>query len=289
MAKCEDRIEEAISDMELGGRTTASGAPPPSSQNDRPYATAGAAVFSPTSAVTIIQKMIAEAVGVYFIIFAGCGSVVVNKLYDGKVTFPGTCLTWGLIVMVMIYTLGHVSGGHFNCAVTLTNAVFRRFSWKLVPLYIIAQLAGSILGSGTLALMFEVTPEAYFGTLPAGSNWQSFAIEIVISFLLMFVISGTSTDDRATTTVGPLGGVVTGMTIALNVFVAGPVSGASMNPARSIGPAVVKRTYRGLWVYIFGPVIGTIAGAFVYNVLKVTQNPIDNSSKSRSFFKQLST
>ncbi|CAH9086887.1 unnamed protein product [Cuscuta epithymum] len=146
MAKCEDRIEEAISDMELGGRTTGSGAPPPSSQNDRPYATAGAAVFSPTSAVTIIQK---------------------------------------------------------------------------VPLYIIAQLAGSILGSGTLALMFEVTPEAYFGTLPAGSNWQSFAIEIVISFLLMFVISGTSTDDRATTTVGPLGGVVTGMTIALNVFVAG--------------------------------------------------------------------
>ncbi|XP_019235265.1 PREDICTED: probable aquaporin NIP-type [Nicotiana attenuata] len=152
---------------------------------------------SSPSVVAVAQKLIAEAIGTYFIIFAGCGSVAVNKLYDGSITFPGICVTWGLIVMVMIYSLGHVSGGHFNPAITITFTIFRRYSWKRAPFYIIAQLTGSILASGTLALLLDVTSTSYFGTIPVGSNGQSLAMEIIISFLLMFVVCGVSTDDRA--------------------------------------------------------------------------------------------
>ncbi|KAJ8544835.1 hypothetical protein K7X08_017418 [Anisodus acutangulus] len=121
---------------------------------------------SSPSVVAVAQKLIAEAIGTYFIIFAGCGSVAVDKLYDESITFPGICVTWGLTVMVMIYSVGHVSGAHFNPAVTLTFTIFRRFSWKLAPLYIIAQITGSILASGTLALLLDVNSKSYFGTVP---------------------------------------------------------------------------------------------------------------------------
>uniref|UniRef100_A0A7C9EK20 Uncharacterized protein n=1 Tax=Opuntia streptacantha TaxID=393608 RepID=A0A7C9EK20_OPUST len=205
---------------------------------------------SSPSVVTLTQKLVAEVIGTYFVIFAGCGSVVVNKLYGEVVTFPGISVTWGLIVMVMIYTVGHISGAHFNPAVTLTFAIFGRFPFKQVPFYMMAQLWGSLLASGTLALMFDVTPKAFFGTVPVGSDVQSFAIEIVISFLLMFVVCGVGTDNRAS---GEFAGVAVGMTIMLNVFVAGPISGASMNPARTLGPAIVKNNYRGIWVYFLGP------------------------------------
>ncbi|GFQ08160.1 probable aquaporin nip-type, partial [Phtheirospermum japonicum] len=141
--------------------------------------------------------VVAELIGTYFVIFAGCGSVSVNKIYGGTITFPGICASWGLIVMVMVYTLGHVSGAHFNPAVTITFAIFGWFPWKQLPVYIIAQLMGSILASCTLVLLFNVKKEDYFGTLPVGSNGQSLAIEIIISFLLMFVISGIATDSRA--------------------------------------------------------------------------------------------
>ncbi|KAL7101648.1 hypothetical protein ACP275_08G067200 [Erythranthe tilingii] len=270
--------EEEISRIESGGVTNSN-----SNSNSQSNAKQGFC-FSPI-VVTTAQKVVAEIIGTYFVIFAGCGSVVVNKLYGETVTFPGICVTWGLIVMVMIYTVGHVSGAHFNPAVTITSAVFRRFPWKEVPLYIIAQLMGSILASGTLSLMFDVTEKAYFGTLPVGSNGQSLAIEIIISFLLMFVVSGFGTDSRA---IGELGGIAVGMTIMLNVFVAGPISGASMNPARSIGPAIVKHEYRGLWVYVVGPIIGTISGAFAYNLIRFTNKPISELTKNGSFLRNKS-
>lgn len=146
-------------------------------------------------------QLIAEVIGTFFVIFAGCGSVVVNNIYE-KVTFPGVCVTWGLIVMVMVYSVGHISGAHFNPAVTITFAVFRRFPYREVPAYIVAQLIGSIMASGALVLMFDVTPKAYFGTVPVGSDGQSFVLEIFISFLLMFVISGVSTDSRAVINIG---------------------------------------------------------------------------------------
>ncbi|KAK6151050.1 hypothetical protein DH2020_015982 [Rehmannia glutinosa] len=264
--------EEEMSRMESGVTTTTSSA----------SAKPNEGFCSSSTVVTTAQKLVAELIGTYFVIFAGCGSVAVNKIYDGTVTFPGICVTWGLIVMVMVYTVGHVSGAHFNPAVTIAFAIFRRFPWKQLPLYIIAQLLGSILASCTLALMFDVTKEAYFGTMPVGSNGQSLAMEIIISFLLMFVISGVATDSRA---IGELAGLAVGMTIMLNVFVAGPISGASMNPARSIGPAIVKHEYRGLWVYILGPTIGTIAGGFTYNLIRFSNKPISELAKSGSFLK----
>ncbi|KAK7300703.1 hypothetical protein RJT34_11551 [Clitoria ternatea] len=219
---------------------------------------------------TLAQKVVAELIGTYFVVFAGCGAVAVNKIY-GRVTFPGVCVTWGLIVMVMIYSLRHVSGAHFNPAVTITLAIFRRFSFKEVPLYILAQLLGSTVASGTLALLLDVTPEAYFGTVPGGSNGQSLVAEIIITFLLMFVISAVTTDERA---VDNLAGIAVGMTIMLNVLIAGPISGASMNPARSVGPAIIEHVYCGLWVYIVGPIVGSIAAAFLYNFLRSSNMPL---------------
>ncbi|XP_021865690.1 probable aquaporin NIP-type [Spinacia oleracea] len=237
--------------------------------------------------VCIAQKLMAEAMGTYFIIFAGCGSVVVNNLYDDIVTFPGICVTWGLIVMVMVYSLGHISGAHFNPAVTLTFSIFRHFPYKEVPLYMIAQIFGSLLASGTLCVMFDVTPKAFFGTVPSGSNAQSFAMEIIISFLLMFVISGVATDSRA---IGEMAGIAVGMTIVLNVFVAGPISGASMNPARSLGPAVMTQNFKGLWVYLIGPPIGTIAGGFAYNLIRFTDKPLKEIAiKSSTFLRNPSS
>ncbi|CAN8232892.1 unnamed protein product [Cochlearia groenlandica] len=237
------------------------------------------------SIVCLTQKLIAEMIGTYFIIFSGCAVVVVNVLYGGKVTFPGICVTWGLIVMVMIYSTGHISGAHFNPAVTVTFAVFRRFPWYQVPWYICAQLAGSLLASLTLKLMFDITPEAFFGTTPADSPARALVAEIIISFLLMFVISGIATDNRA---IGELAGLAVGMTIMLNVFVAGPISGASMNPARSLGPAIVLRQYKGIWVYIVGPFIGIMAGGFVYNFIRFTDKPLRELTRSGSFLRTVS-
>ncbi|KFK33271.1 hypothetical protein AALP_AA6G353400 [Arabis alpina] len=236
------------------------------------------------SIVCLTQKLIAEMIGTYFVIFSGCGVVVVNVLYGGTVTFPGICVTWGLIVMVMIYSTGHISGAHFNPAVTVTFAIFRRFPWYQVPLYIGAQLVGSLLASLTLKIMFKVTPEAYFGTVPTDSSARALVAEIIISFLLMFVISGVATDNRA---IGELAGIAVGMTIMLNVFVAGPISGASMNPARSLGPALVMGVYKGIWVYIVGPIVGVMSGGFVYNLIRFTDKPLRELTKSASFLRSV--
>ncbi|KAL5553400.1 hypothetical protein UlMin_040801 [Ulmus minor] len=234
--------------------------------------------------VQLIQKIIAEVIGTYFLIFAGCGAVAVNKIY-GSVTFPGICVVWGLTVMIMVYAVGHISGGHFNPAVTITFAIFRQFPPRQVPLYILAQMLASILASGTLCLLFDVTEKSYFGTVPVGSNVQALVFEIIISFLLMFVVSGVATDNRA---IGELAGIAIGMTILVNVFIAGPVTGASMNPARSIGPAIVMKIYKGLWIYIVGPIIGTILGGFAYNLIRFTDKPLREITRSSSFLKTLS-
>ncbi|XP_016505256.2 putative aquaporin NIP-type [Nicotiana tabacum] len=124
-------------------------------------------LYSSASVVALAQKLIAEAIGAYFIIFAWCGSVAMNKLYDDEsLTSPGISTTWGAVAMVMVYSLGQVSGGHFNPAVTITFTIFRHFPWKLAPLYIIAQLIGSVLAIGTLALLLDVNLKAYFEHFP---------------------------------------------------------------------------------------------------------------------------
>ncbi|KAL7613891.1 hypothetical protein Lser_V15G07355 [Lactuca serriola] len=216
--------------------------------------------------IDLTQRVLAEFIGMYIIMFAGSGSIVVNKLYGGTITFPGICLTWGLIVMAMIYSLGHVSA-HFNPVVTIAFALLGLFPFKEVFFYIVSQILGATLASGTVVLIIDINPKAFFGTRPSGSIMQSFVVEIIITFIMMFIVSGATNDHRANK---KYGGIVVGMTITLNVLVAGPISGGSMNPARSLGPAIVLHSYKGIWVYIFGPLIGAIAGGFVYNLIKPT-------------------
>ncbi|CAI8616670.1 unnamed protein product [Vicia faba] len=243
--------------------------------------------FSSPEVVHTIQKVIAEVIGTYFLIFAGCCVVVLNKVGESKgtITFPGIAVTWGLSVMILVYSLGHISGAHFNPAVTISFAVYRQFPLKQVPMYIVAQLLGAILASGTLCLLFDLDEKSFFGTIPAGSNVQSLVFEMLASFLLMFVISAVSTDNRA---IGELAGIAVGMTIIIDVFVAGPISGASMNPARSIGPALVMHVYSGLWVYIVGPFVGTFLGSSAYNLIRFTDKPLNELSGSSSFLNSLS-
>lgn len=233
-----------------------------------------------------VQKLIAEVLGTYFLIFAGCAAVVVNSDKDSVVTLPGISIVWGLVVMVMVYSVGHISGAHFNPAVTIAFATCKRFPWKQVPAYVVAQVIGSTLASGTLRLIFNGKQDHFPGTLPAGSDLQSFVIEFIITFYLMFVISGVATDNRA---IGELAGLAVGATVLLNVMFAGPISGASMNPARSLGPAIVSNTYRGIWIYLLAPTCGAISGAWVYNIIRFTDKPLREITKSGSFLKSKSS
>ncbi|XP_047308219.1 aquaporin NIP1-1-like [Impatiens glandulifera] len=232
------------------------------------------------------KQLIAEVTGTYFLIFAGCGSVVVNAASDKTVTFPGIAIVWGLAVMVLVYSVGHISGAHFNPAVTIAFATCKRFPWKQVPAYLSAQVLGSTLAAGTLRLIFTGKQDHFTGTLPMGSDLQSFVLEFIITFYLMFVISGVATDNRA---IGELAGLAVGATVLLNVMFAGPISGASMNPARSLGPAIVSNQYKSLWVYMVAPVAGAIAGAWVYNTIRFTNKPVREITKSGSFLKGTSS
>ncbi|KAL8468313.1 hypothetical protein ACS0TY_031522 [Phlomoides rotata] len=170
--------------------------------------------------VPFMQKIIAETLGTYFLIFAGCGAVVVNADKEKVVTLPGIAIVWGLVVMVMIYSVGHISGAHFNPAVTLAFASCKRFPWKQVPAYIAAQVVGATLASGTLRLLFSGPHDHFVGTTPQGTDVQSLVMEFIITFYLMFVISGVATDNRA---IGELAGLAVGATILLNVMMAGYV------------------------------------------------------------------
>ncbi|GMI86162.1 NOD26-like intrinsic protein 1;2, NOD26-LIKE INTRINSIC PROTEIN 2 [Hibiscus trionum] len=188
--------------------------------------------------VPFMQKLVAEVLGTYFLIFAGCASVVVNVNNDKVVSLPGISIVWGLAVMVLVYSMGHISGAHFNPAVTIAFATCKRFPLKQVPAYIIA---------------------------------QAFVIEFIITFYLMFIISGVATDSRA---IGEFAGISVGATVLLNVLFAGSITGASMNPARTLGPAIVWNQYKGIWVYLTAPIIGAVSGAWAYNMVRYTDKPL---------------
>ncbi|XP_057764215.1 aquaporin NIP1-1-like isoform X2 [Salvia miltiorrhiza] len=228
------------------------------------------------------MQLIAETLGTFFLIFAGCGAVAVNADKEKVITLPGIAIVWGLVVMVMVYSVGHISGAHFNPAVTIAFASINRFSWKQVPAYVAAQVVGSTVAAGTLRLLFSGSHDHFVGTLPAGTDLQSLALEFIITFYLMFVISGVATDNRA---IGELAGMAIGATVSINVLFAGPISGASLNPARSLGPAIVSKNYRGLWIYLLGPTAGAIAGAWAYNLIRFTNKPLREITKTVSFLR----
>jgi MIP family channel proteins len=211
-----------------------------------------------------MHKLLAESIGTFALVFAGTGAIVIDSETGGGVGHIGIGLTFGLIIMVMIYAVGHISGAHFNPAVTLGFAVGRHFSWALAPRYWAAQFLGAITASLLLRAMFGDT--ANLGTtLPLGSARQSFVLEAVLTFLLMFVITSVATDVRA---VGQAAAIAIGGTIGLEALFAGPISGASMNPARSLAPALVSWTWSDQWLYVFGPALGAMAGVIAYQFVR---------------------
>jgi aquaporin Z len=200
-----------------------------------------------------MKKLAAELIGTFALVFAGTGAIVVNDTYS-TVTHVGIALTFGLVVLAMIYAVGDVSGAHLNPAVTLGFFAARRFDGRLVLPYIASQCAGAVLASLLLRTMFAGHPTLGV-TLPAGPAVQSFVFEAVLTFLLMFVILSVSTGAKEK---GVLAGVAVGSVIALEALFAGPVSGASMNPARSLAPAVVSLHVEYLWLYLTAPILGAL-------------------------------
>ena len=205
------------------------------------------------------RKMAAEAFGTFALVFAGTGAIVINETSGGTITHAGVAITFGLIVLAMIYALGDVSGCHLNPAVTLGFYAARRFSGRLVAPYLISQCAGAILASITLRLMFPSSITLGV-TNPAGAVAQSFVMEFLLTLILMFVILSVSAGSKEK---GLLAGVAIGSVITLEAMFAGPVSGASMNPARSLAPALVAMQFGNLWIYLVAPIMGAVASVAV--------------------------
>ena len=202
------------------------------------------------------RRLCAEAFGTFCLVFAGTGAVVVNEVTGGGVSHVGVALTFGLVVMALVYALGDISGCHINPAVTIGLWAAGRFDRAWVPSYIVCQCAGAVLASGVLRLLF---PESLTlgATIPRGSAIQSLILEVLLTLILMVVILTVSAGGKE---LKPLGGIAFGGVIAFEALFAGPISGASMNPARSLAPAVVAQQIDSLWIYLVAPIAGALAG-----------------------------
>lgn len=201
-----------------------------------------------------MKRYFAEFLGTFGMIFAGTGAIIINQSSGGAIGHAGIALTFGLVVMAMIHTFGDVSGAHMNPAVSLGFAVARRFSWSQVPGYIGAQLLGAISASLILQLLFPAS-ETLGATLPAGSWSQSFVLEVVLTFFLMLTILSVSVGGREK---GITAGLAIGAVVGLEAMFAGPISGASMNPARSLAPALISGHFEFLWIYLIAPTLGAL-------------------------------
>lgn len=196
---------------------------------------------------------LAEAIGTFFLVFAGTGAITINELTHGVIGHAGIALTFGLVVLAMIQTFGDISGAHLNPAVTLGFAVAGRFGWLSVPAYLVAQCVGAGAASALLHCLF---PSAINlgATLPCGPQWQSFVLETVLTAMLMLTILRVADGSKEK---GLLAGVAIGAVVGLEAMFAGPISGASMNPARSLAPALVSLRLDGLWLYLTAPMLGS--------------------------------
>lgn len=211
-----------------------------------------------------MRKYIAEALGTFAIVFFGTGAIIVNQETGGVITHVGIAFTFGLIVMAMIYALGQISGAHFNPAVTIAFTVSKTFPAKQLLPYILSQLTGAILASLVLHFLFP-SNKLLGATIPAGNPIQSLVLEFLLTFFLMFVILAVSSGSKEQ---GMFAGLAIGSVVLLEAMFAGPVSGASMNPARSIGPALVAGQFDHLWLYILAPVTGASSSTLVWHYMK---------------------
>lgn len=224
--------------------------------------------------MNLLRKCIAEFMGAFAIVLAGCGAIAANQISGGAVTHVGIAASFGLVVMAMIYTLGHVSGAHFNPAVTLAFSVVRRFPAREILPYVIAQCLGALSASlvHVLTLRPVLATQARGATLvlgvtqPLGGMFMTaFVWEFLLTFLLMFVIMGVATNYRS---VGKAAGLAIGGTVWFEALFAGPICGASMNPARSLGPALVAGNWNHFSAYVAGPLLGAVAAACLYDFIR---------------------
>ena len=212
-------------------------------------------------------------IGTFALVFCGTGAIVINQESGGAVTHAGIAITFGAIVMAMIYTLGDISGAHMNPAVTIAFRIAKRFPSKQVLPYIISQLTGAFLASVILKLLFPAN-NTLGATIPAGTGLQSLLLEFILSFFLMLVIIHAATGSKER---GMFAGLAIGATVLLEAMFAGPISGASMNPARSIAPAIVSGNLEHIWIYILAPIGGA---AFAVPVFKILHNKKDLNENS---------
>jgi MIP family channel proteins len=212
---------------------------------------------------SLVRRSLAELIGTYCLVLTGCGAVVADAGGAGLGTV-GVSLTFGLVVTVMVLSIGHISGAHINPAVTLAFALFRHFPRRDVPAYLAAQVLGASAAAATLAAVFGHRAELG-ATLPAGAAGTSLLLEVLLTTILMFVITSVATDTRA---VGQMAGLAIGATVAVGALWGGSTSGASMNPARSFGPALVSGAWSDHWLYWLGPILGAFLGAAVYGWIR---------------------
>jgi aquaporin NIP len=213
-----------------------------------------------------MRRYFSEFLGTFALVFAGTGAIVVNQVSNGAITHVGISLTFGLIVLAMIYTFGEISGAHLNPAVTFGFFVARRFPGSAVLPYIASQCLGAIAASALIKALFPGN-QKLGATLPAGSVFQSFTLELVLTFLLMLVILNVSAGAKE---IGITAGIVVGAVVALEAMFAGPICGASMNPARSLGPSVISLQFEHLWIYLTATVVGAVLAVFA---CRCTQEP----------------
>lgn len=221
-----------------------------------------------------MSKYLAELIGTFAIVFCGTGAIVINQQSNGLVSHVGIAITFGLIVMAMIYSLGNISGAHFNPAVTIAFTIAKRFQLKQVIPYVISQLSGAFLASAILKFLFPAN-NTLGATLPAGTELQSFILEFILTFFLMLVIINVATGSKEQ---GMFAGLAIGSTVLLEAMFAGPVCGASMNPARSISPAVVSGHLEHLWIYIVAPIAGAAFAIPVFKILHYNNKQNENSA-----------
>jgi MIP family channel proteins len=215
---------------------------------------------------TLLRALTAETIGTFALLFAGCGAIMVDAKTH-QLGHIGVAITFGLVIMFGIYAVGHISGAHFNPSVTFAFALTRHFPWSRALGYWAAQLVGAF--AAALLLRASLGNLADVGaTLPSGSQGQAFLWELVLTFFLMFVILAVATDTRA---VGETAAIAIGGTIGLDAMFGGPITGASMNPARSIAPAFVSGNLHALWLYILAPICGASLGALAYQFVRGEQ------------------
>jgi aquaporin Z len=211
-----------------------------------------------------MKKYIAEAIGTFAIVFFGTGAIIINQQTNGTITHVGIAITFGFTVMSMIYALGNISGAHFNPAVSVAFVLARKFEKKQLLPYIISQLAGATAASTILRLLFPAN-QFLGATIPAGDEMQSFMLELILTFFLMLVILNVAHGSKEQ---GMFAGLAIGSVVLLEAMCAGPICGASMNPARSIAPAIISTHIEHLWIYMTAPVIGAGVAVFIWKYIK---------------------